>query len=46
MKLSHHILQAINEFEVSLADKIVDQLFERLKQEELSSEILSNLRKK
>ncbi|MCH7524127.1 MAG: helix-turn-helix domain-containing protein [Bacteroidetes bacterium] len=36
MKLSHLILQAINEFEVSLADKIVDQLFERLKQEDLT----------
>ncbi len=34
MKLSHHILQAINEFEISLADKIVDQLYERLKHED------------
>ena len=30
MKLSHHILQAINEFETSLSDRITDQLFERL----------------
>jgi hypothetical protein len=36
MKLFHHILQVINEFEVSLADKIVDQLFERLKQQDLT----------
>jgi predicted DNA-binding transcriptional regulator AlpA len=36
MKLSHHILQAINEFETNLTDKIISQLFDKLSQESLT----------
>jgi len=36
MKLSHHILQAINEFEINLTDRIVSQLFDKLTQESLT----------
>ena len=45
MKLSHHILLAINEFESSLANKIVDQLLEQLSKEKFTSnreELLSD----
>ena len=46
MKLSHHILQAINEFEIILADRIVNQLLEVLSEKNLNQkedELLTDL---
>jgi len=36
MNLSHHILQAINEFEINLTERIINQLFDKLSQEKLN----------
>jgi predicted DNA-binding transcriptional regulator AlpA len=44
MNLSHHILQAINEFELNLSERIINQLFDKLSQEKLNqtNEVLLN----